>query len=360
MSGSVFAIFSDIVGQNQLYTTLAVNGEVYDFGGQVAYLNSKHKINWAVSLSHIPYLYVQYTPVYTNINNSLVQTGDYYDYIRLFQDQVSLIGFLPVSRVRRFELGTSSAWYYYRTDRESYITDSTGYTIYKKEKIASPSGFYVHSVNAAYVGDNSFFGMTAPMRGYRYRFGVEKYFGDASFYGLNLDYRQYLYQNPLTFAMRLYHYGRYGKSSDFLSPLYLGYPWWIRGYEASNIQQYQTQHNDSIFSINNLSGNRIAVANFEIRLPFTGPKKIALIKSNILLTDLSLFADIGLAWDNNNQLALKWKPRTTNERTPVISTGASLRVNVLGAMVLEPYYAFPLQFGAFKNPVFGVNFLPGW
>jgi outer membrane protein assembly factor BamA len=109
-----------------------------------------------------------------------------------------------------------------------------------------------------------------------------------------------------------------------------------------------------------LLGNRIAVVSFEVRLPLSGPKKIAPMKSNFFFADIAAFFDAGLAWNNNNQITLRWKPTNANQRIPIMSTGISLRVNVFGAIILEPYYAFPLQFGGLKNPVFGLNFLPGW
>src|SRR5690606_33448330 len=56
MGGSINAIFSDMIGNNQLYTSLALNGEIYDFGGQAAYINQKGKIKWGAAISHIPYL----------------------------------------------------------------------------------------------------------------------------------------------------------------------------------------------------------------------------------------------------------------------------------------------------------------
>lgn len=358
MAGSMFAIFSDIVGQNQLYTVLAVNGQIYDIGGQVAYLNSKHKINWGGSVSHIPYLYTQYgeQPV-TDKNNNVIGYEQFYDDIRLFEDKISIFALRPLNKIKRFELGAATAWYSYRIDRYTYA-DTSGYQTESYGKISAPPGFHTQSLDAAYVADNSFFGMTAPMRGYRYRFGIEKYFGQLQLNALSFDYRQYLYKKPYTFAFRLYHYGRYGRDDNFLTPLYLGYPWLIRGYDAGKVQDYQTK--DSTFSVNNLLGDRIALAGFEIRAPLSGPRKIAFIPSNYFFTDIALFFDAGLAWDKNNHVAWKWKPGNTSERTPILSTGISLRINVLGAMVLEPYYAFPLQFGGFKNPVFGLNFLPGW
>lgn len=55
MTGSVAMIFSDMVGHHQLYSVLALNGEIYDFGGQVAYVNQARKFNWGITASHIPY-----------------------------------------------------------------------------------------------------------------------------------------------------------------------------------------------------------------------------------------------------------------------------------------------------------------
>ncbi len=57
LGGSINAIFSDMVGNNQLYSSLSLNGQIYDFGGQFAYINQKSKIKWGAAISHIPYLY---------------------------------------------------------------------------------------------------------------------------------------------------------------------------------------------------------------------------------------------------------------------------------------------------------------
>jgi len=43
-----------------------------------------------------------------------------------------------------------------------------------------------------------------------------------------------------------------------------------------------------------------------------------------------------------------------------MSVGVSLRVNVFGAFVLEPYYAFPFQRKDVSGGVFGLTFAPGW
>jgi hypothetical protein len=360
MAGSVFAIFSDIVGQNQLYTTLALNGEVYDFGGQVAFINTKHKVNYGTSISHFPYMYAY-------MGNPEALSNGTYNYpiniLRIFEDKISLFAMRPISITRRFEFGTSIAWYYHRLEKWNQIYDATGYYLDgNREKADAPAGYNIQTVDAAYVVDNSFFGMTAPMRGHRYRFGVEQYFGELGFSTALIDLRQYWYQKPFTFAVRMMHYGRYGKGSEDtrISQLYIGYPWYVRGYEYQLFGNLANAPGGTELGVDDLIGSRMGVFNFEVRVPFTGPKKIALIKSGILYTDLDVFFDAGIAWEKHNTLALKLKKDNPNERIPLMSTGASIRINVLGYMVIEPYYAFPLQFGGFKNGVFGVNFQPGW
>jgi len=43
-----------------------------------------------------------------------------------------------------------------------------------------------------------------------------------------------------------------------------------------------------------------------------------------------------------------------------MSTGISLRINIFGAFVLEPYVAIPFQRTDVQKPVFGLTFAPGW
>jgi hypothetical protein len=114
------------------------------------------------------------------------------------------------------------------------------------------------------------------------------------------------------------------------------------------------------------------VANFEVRLPFTGPEKLAAIKSKFFFTDLNLFFDAGVAWNGGDQIKFQKAPDVigtnpdgttiynTNQRVPALSAGVSLRINLFGALILEPYYALPFNRTDVKKPVFGLNFTPGW
>ena len=374
MAGSISMIFSDMVGDNQLYSVLALNGEIYDFGGQIAYINQARKFNWGVAASHIPYRAgdmffrrdtLSFKEKKSDKKYKVPVTDLVLDYIRMFEDNISFFSYHAFSQTRRIEAGISTAWYYYRIDRYHNYYDDLGFPVaYSKERIPAPKGNKYQKIDVAYVTDNSYFGMTAPIQGGRARYQVEKYFGAVNFFTGLVDYRKYYFVKPATFAFRFYHYGRYGSGANtkVVSPIYLGYPWLIRGYE--NLSFYGNWGDSSIGSntlnYSHLSGSRIAVANAEFRLPLTGPKRLALIESKYFLTDFNLFFDGGLAWDKGDKPKITWAKAAFDQRVPVFSAGASVRINLLGYLILEPYFAIPFQNGGWKNKNFGLNFLPGW
>jgi Tol biopolymer transport system component len=362
MAGSVSAIFSDIIGDNQIYASLSLNGEIYDFGGSVAYFNQKRRLNWGGAVSHVPYRFGYYTPMVDTItiNDEEVETVNYaLDIYRLFETRASLFTFFPISTTRRIEAGIAGAHYGYRIDRfNNYYEAGSGFPLGgSREKLDAPPGFNLFQTDLAYVFDNSHFGITAPMQGRRSRISVEKNFGYYDHVSTLVDYRKYIFMNPVSLAFRGYGYGRWGGSGDvLLNNLYLGYPWLVRGYD--NITDYAGDDGGAI-TIDDLVGSRMVVSNVELRIPFTGPKKLSLIGSKYLFSDLALFFDAGLAWDSGITPEIKWEKENINDRIPVFSTGISLRVNLFGYMILEPYYAFPLQVPD-AGGVFGINFTPGW
>jgi hypothetical protein len=369
LGGSINMIFSDMIGDNQLYSSLSLNGEIYDFAGQAAYIRQKGRIKWGTAISHIPYR----AGSMSSRADSVSLEGEMVpvevlqlDYIRLFEDNLTLYASLPFSQTRRVEATASSSWYYYRIDRYDYYYLLNGLNIGgTREKIPAPEGSSYQQLSFAYVKDNSLFGMTAPMQGSRARCQVDKYFGATDMFTSLFDYRHYLFLKPVSLAFRLYSYGMYGNGSgsgdDLLQPLYLGYPWLIRGYEDIGYGTESTIELNSL-NISRLSGSRMAVANAELRFPFSGPERLALIKSKWFLTDVNLFFDAGLAWYGGDRIIFNdgSSQAAENEKYPLFSTGASVRINLLGYLILEPYCAFPLQNGGFRNPVFGLNFVPGW
>ncbi|MES2378184.1 MAG: tolB protein precursor [Bacteroidota bacterium] len=387
LSSGVQGVFSDILGRNQIYAGLAVNGEVYDFGGQVVYINQQGRWNFGGGISHIPYQFATYNLVATNHtfgSTTIPVIEERYDIIRVFQDQLSLFTSYPISKTTRVEVGTGASQFYYRVDRYSTYYDNNGnYLDYQKHHISNDDynndplnggnylkSFTVYQLSTSLVGDNSFFGVASPLNGFRYRVEAEYNFGTYKFFAPTVDVRKYIRAAPVTFAARAYGYGRFGNSNG-LYPLYIGYPFLIRGYEAQTFYEGNGKPSNG-FTIDQLSGTRTAVANFEVRLPFTGPEKLSVIKSKFLFSELNFFFDAGLAWNPGNQVKFQMAPDkigndalgnavyNTNQRVPALSTGISLRVNVFGYFVLEPYLALPLNRNDVNKPVFGFGFTPGW
>ncbi|QQL51525.1 DPP IV N-terminal domain-containing protein [Mucilaginibacter ginkgonis] len=405
LASGIQGVFSDILGRNQIFAGASVNGEVYDFGAQVAYINQQGRWNVGGALSHIPFQFANYNRVSTTYNNGgkpIPAYEDRFDIIRIFQDQANLFTAYPFSKVTRLEFGGGISHYYYRVDRYStyYDTTSLAPIAFEKHHVANSdyqadplnsnirlTPFTILQVNTALVGDNSFFGVTAPLNGFRYRIQAEYDFGSANYFAPSIDLRKYERVAPVTFAGRFYTYGRFGQVGNLLYPLFVGYPFLIRGYEYNSFyNSRQTSGNG--FTVDQLSGNRIAVANFEVRLPFTGPEKLAQIKSKFLFTDLNLFFDAGLAWNQGNEIKFALAPDAigtapvldaggkqvlgasgkpvmqtlynTNQRVPALSAGVSLRVNLFGYLVLEPYLAIPFNRTDIAKPVFGLGFTPGW
>ncbi len=371
MAGSVYAIFSDIAGSQQMFTSLALNGEIYDFGGMVTYVNQKNRLTWGGTVSHIPYL-TGYSFVMPDTITRKDEEGQdikipvdnlVYDVMRIFEDQFSLFAYYPISTTRRLEFGGSQAFYYYRLDRFNNYYDQM-YGVYlgnKREKMPVPKGRSMSALNIAYVFDNSINGLASPMRGSRYRFSVEKYFGDYDFVTLVGDYRKYFYLSPLTVAFRGLYVGRHfiNTPSYYLNPYSISYPWYMHGYDDSKIFNDMPVQKAN-FIMSQLYGNRMAVANLELRMPLVGPSRLGLIKSRYFYTELTGFLDAGMTWNDGDYFSLNYYDLNPRNRVPLLSTGVSLRINVMGFIVIEPYYAIPVLGDGLGKGYFGVNFLPGW
>jgi len=101
----------------------------------------------------------------------------------------------------------------------------------------------------------------------------------------------------------------------------------------------------------------------EVSLLFICIYKFLLVESKCLLTDSKLFFYSVIAWTYGSKIKMDLKSASNTleiERSPLFSTGVSIRINLLGYLIIEPYYAFPLQYGGFRNGTFGLNFVPGW
>jgi Tol biopolymer transport system component len=366
MGGGVQLLFSDILGDHQLYTTLFLNGEIYDVGLMGTYINRENRIAWGASLSHIPYRtgfsmfgFEEFPG--TDIIVPVIRT----DILRIFEQRAQVFAHYPFNIRTRVEASMGTSYRFFRLDRYTDFYDETGrfFIGRDRQRIRLESDdivvggteirkAFTHNVGTALVGDNSYFGLTAPMQGYRYRLSYDRFFGGYSFNAAVIDGRRYFRVAPVTLAVRGFHYSRFGTDANVYFPIFVGQMGMVRGYELSG-RDFQEDYD---LRVSQVVGSKVLLGSAEVRLPFTGPERLAVIRSGFLASDLNAFFDVGVAFNDYDNIT--FGSGRGGESVVLMSAGLSLRINLFGAMVLEPYYAFPLRSGG--EPRFGLNFIPGW
>jgi hypothetical protein len=367
LGGSIAAYFGEMLGNRTVGVGLQGYGELADFGGQAFYLSTERRWNWAVSGGHFPYLtgFTQARASTRTIDGQTYETTIIEQLRqRTFQDNLSGMVQYPFSTTRRAEFSLGGTKIYYTRDIHS-IEVLGGQVIDEfKTDADAPPGITYGEAAAALVGDNSYTGFTSPIQGGRYRFEVSPAFGGISFYSLLGDSRRYLFMRPVTFAVRGMTYGRYGGGSEDprLSPIYIGQPAFIRGYDPNNFGVdecvVESTDDDPCPEFNRLVGSRMAIANVELRIPLFGNEELGLINLPFLPTEIAPFFDVGVAWRRHDGPVLRFE-REGGDRVPVMSTGVSARVNLFGYMVGEVFYVYPLQ-RKVKGAHFGFQLQPGW
>jgi len=304
--------------------------------------------NWGVGAGRIPFLLGFYGVGQDERGRYIGQTR-YRIFITSASGQIAY----PLSSTQRFEFQGGLTRYSYDIELDKFYTDPFGRIIdFKREQqdALEPDPLNLLKASAALVGDNAFYGFVSPIRGGRYRFSVERTVGTVSFTTVVADWRRYFSPTKnLTVGVRGLHFGRYGLDSSenqqggfgLLNPLFLGFQTFIRGYSFRSFNSREcalsagaAQGQSGCPTFDRLFGQRIAVANLELRVPFIGVEQFGIINFPFLPTELVAFADAGLAWDSDNPPVLEFS-RTSSARVPVFSTGVSARFNVLGFMILE-------------------------
>ncbi len=368
--GGVAFQFGDELENHILAATVQASGYVQDIGGQAVYLNQAHRWNYGVSASHIPFLQLGTAAYDTTIVNpdgsktpgAVLQE----EYLRTYYEQAQLFAQYPFSMTRRLEFSGGYTYLHYglRADRYLELPDGSIFALQQQVGLPVPSGLNLFQASAAYVTDYSNFGFTSPVAGGRSRFEADETFGNLMFTSVLADYRRYFLANPITFAFRAFHYGRYGGSAEDprLSPLYLGDPYFIRGYDIST---FNANECSALFTgagtcptFDRLLGSRLAVLNAEVRIPLLGVPQFGLINFPYLPTEIAPFVDAGLAWSSTSHPVLTFNGNDPRD-TPVVSAGVAARFNVLGYIVAEVFYARAFQRPANPNQ-FGFQILPGW
>ena len=374
--GGVGFFFSDMLGNRELVLVAQANGTLKDVGAQAQYMNRGRRFNYGGMVGHTPLVY-GYPQRGFDRNGNLI----YVDLKqRIFIDQVMGIGSYPFSTTRRMEVFGGFARYSFDYELIQIVSSPLGQsrqrirfdrcsdlTPDQREEVLTcePDAINLAQVGVAYVGDFSNFGYTSPLQGGRYRLQVAPRVGTNSFVSVMADYRRYFFQEPVTIAVRGLHSGNYGPKLDettVFSREYLNvpyYPGFLRGYSRYSFDAAECRDAAcSVFS--RLSGSRLAMVSAEIRIPLFGTETLGLINFPYFPLELVGFADAGLAWTRRNNPfdLLKWEIDGTG-RMPVASAGTAARVNFLGYIVAEFYYAYPFQRPG-RGAHFGFLFSPGW
>jgi hypothetical protein len=366
VGGGTSFYFTDILGNRNLGVGIQATGTLKDIGGEVMYQNLEHRFNWAIDAAHSPYAssFAQASPT------TVTQGGQQFDgeliqqfTQRVFVDQLTLITQYPFSVTKRLEFSVGATRLGFNTQVDELVV--VGNQVVEESSFdttSAPSIKYGQAA-AAFVGDNSFFGFTSPILGYRYRFEVAPTFGDLQFESALADMRKYFFAKPVTFAIRGMHIGRYGTDaeSNQLTPLFVGDPQIVRGYSAESFDPVEctTSQSDpnACPAFDRHVGSKLLAASAELRIPVLGNDRLGLISAP-LPVEIAPFVDAGVAWSRGDTPTFEFS-RTSADRVPVVSAGVSARVNLFGYAVVEAYYAHPFQRPT-KNWVFGFQLAPGW
>jgi len=371
VAGSVMFSFSDMLGDRNLLVAAQAQGELKDLGGQLFYSDVGGRWNWGVGAAHIPFRFISGQRFMDpNTGESTVIFRDQ----RLFQTQaVGRIQY-PFSQIRRLEWNAGYTRIGFDLTNEFFVFNPQGQLIdHFRQSGETLDALHLGEASMAFVQDNSYFGFSSPVRGWRSRFEVSQTVGTVSFTRLTADHRRYFapHQN-LTLAYRASHVGRYGISrradlepgpggqQGFPQPMFLGWEGLVRGYQRHTFTPGECTFDEQGLcqELLRLQGQRIALGSVEARIPLLGTDRYGILSFPYLPTEFLLFADGGVAWNAGDGADLRFD-RDTPDRVPVFSTGIATRTNLMGAFILEVYYAVPWQRPQ-KGAHFGFQFMPGW
>jgi len=343
---------SDILGNQTLIFSGAVNGRISEAQVLAAYLNQGHRWNYDVGFQQQPLFYYV---------NSAYSAGAGPGGTDLLTEQVERLvlrsvfadAYYPLNRFRRVELGLRYTNVGLATlTLQTSIDPTTGQALGYADSTSEGGSLNLVQPSLALVYDNSLFGYTSPFFGQRYRLEVSPVFGSWRYTQVLGDYRRYdLIKYPFTFATRFLMLGRFGRDGD-LFPNFLGSTDLVRGYTFGSYDASMcTAARANIPSatgcpeVDQLIGSRIAVFNAELRFQLVRNLTLGFLPVGFPPIEGALWYDAGIAWNSNS--TLQWtRPADADPnavRVPLTSYGVGLRVNVLGIAIVRVDYAIPNQ-----------------
>jgi len=359
-AGGISMLWSDLLGDHLLGTAVQITSRFDEIGGAVQYLNRKHRWYWGVVGEQTPYVTGSLAQGVGSVDG---QFGFIQQTHRLIQTNQGATGLLqyPFNRSQRVEFaaGVRRIGFSQKVETEVFSL-ATGTRIGRtEERLPSPGALNLSEASTALVYDSSVFGATGPVAGQRYRFEYSQVAGSLTYGGVLGDYRRYLdLGRPFTLAFRGMHYGRYGSGGEDprLSPLYLGYPGLVRGYDVYSFGANECVANaeSSCPAFDRLMGSRLAIGNVELRFPLLGLFSGGRNYYGAFPVEMALFGDAGVAWTADSRASF-----LGGSRDFVRSVGVALRANALGFAIVELDFVRPLDRPG-KGWFWQFNFIPGF
>jgi hypothetical protein len=352
--------FGDVMGRHQLSTFVMANGGVRDIGGQVSYLNRESRWQWGGAALYQPYATGAFGQSLQTTPGGTAVLVDEELVIRQDEAQLLAIAAYPVNRAFRIEFlgGGRRLWFDRELTTRTFDPRSGRLIDEVSSDLGAPSALTLGEAAAALVYDQTAFGPTGPLVGQRYRFEVAPTFGSLRFTSVTADYRRYVeIARPYSLAVRALHVGRYGgdENDPRLSPLFLGYPTLVRGYEVGSFgaDECGTTATGGCAVFDRLLGSRLLVGNVELRVPLFGAFS-GQYRYGPLPVEAFVFGDAGVAWTANDRPAF-----VGDDRRSVTSAGVGLRINLFGAAIGQVVAARPFDRPQ-KGWTFGFYLLPGF
>ena len=341
-AGGVAFQWSDMLGNHQLGTTVQLTSRFEEAGGAVSYINRTHRWNWGLVGEQLPYVTGTISQGVTTVNGA--STGVEQTYRLVQTDRAAtVLAQYPFSRVQRLEFagGVRQIGLSQRIETRLFSLATGEVFDTRRETLPSPAGLTLAEASTALVYDSSVNGATGPVVGQRYRLELTQLSGSLRYTGVLADVRRYVMPaRPLTIAVRGLHYGRYGSDSadTRLSPVYLGYPGLVRGYEVASFdgRECVSQGRSTCVAFDRLVGSRMAVVSAELRAPLFGLFSRRSLYGP-LPVELAVFADAGRTWAGGDGLF------PSIDRPWVRSAGVALRFNAFGYVIGELDYVRPLD-----------------
>ncbi|MEJ7761151.1 MAG: BamA/TamA family outer membrane protein [Gemmatimonadaceae bacterium] len=349
-NGGTTIVLSDLIGNHQIALSASVYGQIRDASLFAAYSNLSSRWQYTLGAYQQPVFLPQTNGTATRLADRIRYESFYTRYVLR---NIFLTGQYPLNRFTRFEAGVQ-----FNNIGRSVISLTqdcffNGCTSPEVNDIESAAAFNFASPSAAFVSDNTLFGITGPVMGRRYRFQISPSVGTLRWVEYLADYRRYdpIIFNTLTIATRLLGSASAGRD-EAAFPKYIGRPEYVRGYDRANFSGNECTGfigggggGGTSCSTAQLVGTRVVVANAEIRFPLIRRFDLGSLPIGLPPVEGLLFFDAGVAWSAGQTVSLTEPDNYdfTMQRYPLRSYGLGLRVNLFNFAILKWDYAKPLD-----------------